>query len=234
MKWMTIDKDAHMGDPDFVDIPLDRLLSAGHAAALAARIRAGEKAAVPRAGEPKDPPDTTVVCVVDAEGNAVSMTHTLGIPSGVITPGLGFMYNGCMSGFDPRPGRAASIAPGKSRGSAMAPTILFGSDAPSMVLAAPGGTYIVPALAQAISNVVDFGMSMAEAVAAPRIVALSNTIDVANRIPHSVADALAAQGYPVARSYQSFAFGAPHGLVLRSGIWQGGADPQRDGMVMVA
>jgi gamma-glutamyltranspeptidase/glutathione hydrolase len=234
MKWMTIDKDAHMGDPDFVDVPMERLLSTQHAAALAARIQAGEKADVPRAEEPKDPPDTTVVCVVDAEGNAVSLTHTLGIPSGVITPGLGFMYNGCMSGFDPRPGHAASIAPGKSRGSAMAPTILFEGDAPRMVIAAPGGTYIVPALAQAISNVVDFGMSMAEAVAAPRIVALSNTIDASNRIPHGVTDTLAAQGYPIARSYQSFAFGAPHGLAWRDGEWNGGADPQRDGMVMRA
>ncbi|MCI0752363.1 gamma-glutamyltransferase [Teichococcus vastitatis] len=234
MKWMTIDKDAHMGDPDFVDVPLDRLLSDGHAAALAARIRAGEKAEVARAEEPGDPPDTTVVCVVDAEGNAVSLTHTLGIPSGVITPGLGFMYNGCMSGFDPRPGRAASIAPGKSRGSAMAPTLLFQDDEPCMVLAAPGGTYIVPALAQAISNVVDFGMTMAEAVAAPRIVALSNTIDVSNRITHAVSDALAGLGYPVMRSYQSYAFGAPHGLALKDGQWQGGADPQRDGMALRA
>ncbi|HWL82132.1 MAG TPA: gamma-glutamyltransferase [Roseomonas sp.] len=234
MKWMTIDKDAHMGDPDFVDVPLDRLLSDEYAAALAARIRAGEKASVPRAGEPKDPPDTTVVCVVDAEGNAVSMTHTLGIPSGVITPGLGFMYNGCMSGFDPRPGRAASIAPGKGRASAMAPTILFEGETPSMVLAAPGGTYIVPALAQAISNVVDFGMSMADAVAAPRIVALSDTIDLANRIPHGVARALEEMGYPVARSYQSYAFGAPHGLLIRDGRCTGGADPQRDGMALAA
>ena len=234
MKWMTIDKDAHMGDPDFVDVPLDRLLSAEHSAALAARIRAGEKAAVPRAGEPQDPPDTTVVCVVDSEGNAVSLTHTLGIPSGVITPGLGFMYNGCMSGFDPRPGRAASIAPGKGRASAMAPTLLFEGEAPSMVLGAPGGTFIVPALAQAISNVVDFGMSMADAVAAPRIVALSDTIDVSNRIPHGVSAALAAMGYPIARSYQSYAFGAPHGVLIRDGRCTGGADPQRDGMAMAA
>lgn len=234
MKWMTIDRDAHMGDPDFVDVPLGRLLSPEHAALLAGRIRAGEVAHVERAGEPLDPPDTTVVCVVDAEGNAVSLTHTLGIPSGVITPGLGFMYNGCMSGFDPRPGRAASIAPGKSRGSAMAPTILFEGEAPVMVLAAPGGTYIVPALAQAIMNVVDFGMGMAEAVAAPRIVALSDIIDLCNRIPHGTEAALRAMGYPTARSYQSHAFGAPHGLLLRDGRWEGGADPQRDGMAMAA
>ncbi|ONG54434.1 gamma-glutamyltransferase [Pseudoroseomonas deserti] len=232
MKWMTVDRDAHMGDPDFVDVPLDRLLSADYAAALAARIRSGEKAHVMRAEEPKDPPDTTVVCVIDKDGNAVSLTHTLGIPSGVITPGMGFMYNGCMSGFDPRPGRAASIAPGKSRASAMAPTMLFEGDRPSLVLGAPGGTYIVPAIAQALMNVVDFGMSMSDAVAAPRIVALSDTIDVSNRIPHGVTAALEAMGYPVARSYQSYAFGAAHGLLVKDGVITGGADPQRDGMAM--
>lgn len=236
MKWMTIDKDAHMGDPDFVEVPLDRLLSADYAAMLAGRIRAGECAHVPRVPRAGEPPDTTVVCVIDAAGNAVSLTHTLGNPSGVISPGLGFMYNGCMSGFDPRPGQAASIAPGKSRASTMAPTMLFAGDAaaPAMVLGAPGGTYIAPAVAQAVMNVVDFGMSMAEAVAAPRIMALSDTIDVSNRIPYGVTAALEAMGYPIARSYQSYAFGAPHGLLLRDGRLSGGADPQRDGMVMAA
>ena len=103
-----------------------------------------------------------------------------------------------------------------------------------MVIAAPGGTFIVPAIAQAIMNVVDFGMGMAEAVAAPRIVALSDTIDVCNRIPHATQAALEALGYPVARSYQSHAFGAPHGLLIRDGRCSGGADPQRDGMAMSA
>ena len=234
MKWMTIDKDAHMGDPDFVDVPLEMLLSRDHAAMLAERIRSGARAHVPRAEKAADPPDTTVACVIDGEGNAVALTHTLGNPSGVITEGLGFMYNGCMSGFDPRPGRAASIAPGKSRASAMAPTMLFRDGRPEMVIAAPGGTFIVPAIAQAIMNVVDFGMDMAGAVAAPRIVALSDTIDVSNRIPHGIQAALEADGYPVARSYQSYAFGAPHGLLIRDGVCNGGADPQRDGMAMSA
>ncbi|MFX6743398.1 gamma-glutamyltransferase, partial [Acinetobacter baumannii] len=71
------------------------------------------------------PKDTTHVSVVDAEGNCVTVTHSLGMPSGVITEGLGFMYTGCMGVFDPRPGRAGSIAPGKSRFSAMCPTIVF-------------------------------------------------------------------------------------------------------------
>ena len=232
MKWMTIDKDAHMGDPDFVDVPIDMLLSREHAAGHAARIRAGEKARVPRSELAKDPPDTTVTCVMDEEGNAVTITHTLGQPSGAVTKGLGFMYNGTMSGFDPRPGRAASIAPGKARGSAMAPTIVFKDDKPVIAIGAPGGTFIVPALAQALSNVVDFGMSMAEAVAAPRIVCLSDTIDVSNRVQRRATAELEAMGYTVARSYQSFAFGAPHGVKVEGEGWSGGADPQRDGMAI--
>jgi len=232
MKWMTIDKDAHIGDPDFVNVPLDRLLSADHAAEYAARIRHGERAHVPRSAFGNEPPDTTVACVMDREGNAVTITHSLGSSSGAIAAGLGFMYNGVMSGFDPRPGRAASIAPGKARGSAMAPTIVFEGEAPMIAIGAPGGTFIVPAIAQALSNVIDFKMSMAEAVAAPRIVCLSDTIDVSNRVRHSVTDALEGMGYAVARSYQSYAFGAPHGVKVEGDGWSGGADPQRDGMAI--
>ena len=66
---------------------------------------------VTRLGIP-EPKDTTHVCAIDNKGMCVSMTHSLGMPSGVITDGLGFMYNGCMAVFDPRPGRqAGSIAP---------------------------------------------------------------------------------------------------------------------------
>ena len=77
--------------------------------------------------------DTTHLSVIDSDGNAVSMTHSLGMPSGVITSGLGFMYNGCMGVFDPRPGNADSIAPGKSRFSSMSPSIVFKSGQPFLV-----------------------------------------------------------------------------------------------------
>src|SRR3546814_8580027 len=84
--------------------------------------------------------NTTHISAIDAEGNAVTMTHSLGAPSGVITEGLGFMYNGCMSVFDPRPGRAGSLAPGKSRFTAMCPSIVFKGNDPYIVIGAPGAT----------------------------------------------------------------------------------------------
>src|SRR6266496_752742 len=86
--------------------------------------------------------DTTHVSVIDAEGNCVTMTHSLGMPSGVVTEGLGFMYNGCMGVFDPRPGRAGSLAPGKARFSSVVPSIVYESDRPHIIIGAPGATHI--------------------------------------------------------------------------------------------
>jgi gamma-glutamyltranspeptidase / glutathione hydrolase len=233
MKYATIDKDRHVGDPLFVDVPLGRLLSKQYAGQLADRIARGEKAHVERLGAPESQ-HTTQVSVVDGEGNCVSMTHSLGSPSGVISDGLGFMYNGCMGVFDPRPGRTGSIAPGKSRFSSMSPTIVFKDDKPFIVIGAPGGTYISLSIAQGIANVIDFGMSMLEAVAAPRLSATSDIIDVSNRIPRYVTREVEAMGYKVARSYQSYAFAGLHGIKIEDGRWTGGADPQRDGMALEA
>jgi gamma-glutamyltranspeptidase/glutathione hydrolase len=142
------------------------------------------------------------------------------------------MYNGSMGVFDPRPGRAGSIAPGKSRFSSVAPSIVFRDEAPRIVIGAPGGTFIAGSLAQGIVNVVDFGMSMFEAVSAPRISVTSDAIDVSNRIPRFVTREVEAMGYEVRRSYQSYAFAGLHGIEIAGGTWSGGADPQRDGMAL--
>ena len=169
---------------------------------------------------------------LNAESEAVSMTHSLGSPSGVITEGLGFMYNGCMGVFDPRPGRAGSIAPGKARFSSIAPAIVFRDGAPHLVIGAPGGTYIAGSIVQGIVNVVDFGMTMLEAVVAPRISVTSDAIDVSNRIPRFTARELEAMGYTVRRSYQSYAFAGLHAIEAQGGCLHGAADPQRDGMAL--
>lgn len=227
---VTADKDAHIGDPDFVEVPTDRLLAKDYAATLAQSIRRGERGAIERLKLKPEANDTTQVCVVDGEGNAVTLTHTLNIPSGVISDGLGFMYNGLMSAFDPRPGRPGSLAPNKGRTSSQMPSIVFKDDRPFIVIGAPGGTAILPAMAQGISNIIDFGMPVFDAVAAPRISVTSNSIDISNRIPRYVAAELERQSYRVARSYQGFAFAALHAVLADAGRLSAGADPQRDGM----
>lgn len=233
MKIATVDKDRFVGDPRFVEVPVERLTSKAYAAEMAARIRSGEKTRVPRLNSGgKESKDTTHISVADEHGNCVAMTHSLGKPSGVVTPGLGFMYNGCMSVFDPRPGRTGSLAPGKSRFTAMAPTILFKDDAPFFVVGAPGGTDITMGVLQAILNAVDFGMNAQEAVSAPRFCTTSDTIDITNRITRKTERALRARGYPVRRSPLSYHFAGVHALRKTAAGWDGGADPARDGIAL--
>lgn len=234
MKQATIDKDAFVGDPAFVDVPLDRLLSKRYAADVAARIASREKAHVPRyqpgMAEAKD---TTHVVVRDRDGAIVTMTHSLGMPSGVITDGLGFMYNGCMGVFDPRPGRAGSVAPGKSRFTSLCPSIVFEGDKPTIALGAPGGTQIAMGVLQTLLNLLDFGMSPVEAVSAPRFSATSDIVDISNRIPGYVAEVLEGDGYQVERSPLTFAFAAPHVIDFHDGgPLRGGVDPSHDGAVL--
>ncbi|WP_420556860.1 gamma-glutamyltransferase [Roseovarius sp.] len=231
MKRATIDKDRCVGDPRFVDVPLDRLTDKDYAADLAAEINRGERATVQRLKATNVVPrDTTHISVTDGDGNCVSMTHSLGMPSGVITPGLGFMYNGCMGVFDPRPGRTGSIAPGKSRFSAMCPTIMFEGEDPALILGAPGGTQIVMGVLQTILNSVDFGMPVSEAVSAPRFSSTGNAIDVSNRIPRSVTKVLENEGREVIRNPYGHTIGWVHAISVADGRIGGMADPGRDGV----
>ncbi|MEL7466151.1 MAG: gamma-glutamyltransferase family protein [Pseudomonadota bacterium] len=233
MKIATAEKDARMGDPAFVDIPFDELLSDAYADAMAARIRSGEKTHVPRLNGGAAPKETTHICVADADGNVVTMTHSIGSSSGVVTEGLGFMYNNCMMVFDPRPGRAGSLAAGKARFTALSPTIVFGengSDEPWLLVGAPGGTTITMGNLQAILNAVDFGMTAQEAVHAPRFTTTSDTIEVTNRILRSTERELQSRGYPTLRHAQSYMFPTVHAIRLQDGILDGGADPSGDGM----
>ena len=227
MKIAGRDKEAHVGDPAFTPVPMERLLSAAYAEECAARIRRGERTSLPRVTA--DAQNTTHVSCVDSDGMMVSMTHTLATPSGVIPPGLGFMLNGAMNWMDPRPGRSGSIAPGKRRYSAMSPAIVLENGRPVATLGAPGGAWITVAVAQVLLNLLDWGMTMQEAVSAPRFSATSDAIDISNRIPRAVQKALEAEGYAVRRSYQSYAFAGVHGIARWDGVPEGGADPQRDG-----
>ena len=232
MKRATIDKDRFVGDPAHVDVPLDQLISKAHGGEHASAIAAGERATVDRVAY--EPADTTHVCVVDRDGNAASMTHSLGMPSGVITDGLGFMFNGCMAVFDPRPGRANSLAPGKSRFTSLCPTMTFADGELRHVVGAPGGTQIAMGVTQALLNSIDFDMSMLEAVSAPRVSGTSTAIDVSNGVPWHVSDALEADGYQVIRSPRTNDFARVYGIRAANGHLDGGANPESDGAVQRA
>ena len=231
MKIATVDKDTRCGDPRFVDIPVAELTSKDYAARWAERVRVGEQVHVPRvnAGGPESR-ETTHICVADTDGNVVSMTHSLGSSSGVVTDGLGFMYNNCMMVFDPRPGFPGSLAPGKARFSAMCPTTILKDGKPFLTLGAPGGTTITMGVLQSIVNVLDFDMSAQEAVSAPRFCTTSDTIELTNRVLRSTEHELNRRGYPTVRYPVSFMVPLVHAIRMRDGKLDGGADPGGDGM----
>lgn len=146
--------------------------------------------------------ETTHVSVVDEQGSAVSWTHTLGSigGSGVVTPGLGFLYNNFVGHFNPVAGHWDSILPGK-RGGGGAPLMLYKDGKLVMAIGAPGGSRIITAVLQVILNVIDHGMSMEEAVTVPRFHSEEqNKLFVEPEIPESLVEQLQAKHYQVLRS----------------------------------
>jgi gamma-glutamyltranspeptidase/glutathione hydrolase len=218
MGWAMAERDEHLADPLFATVPV-------------AALTAKEYAAAARGAH--DSPTTTHVCVVDAAGNAVSMTHTLGSSSGVVTPGLGFNYNNYLNCFDPRPGRVNSLAPGKTRVTMMAPTIVMAADGrPELVLGAPGGTRIVNGVLQTLLNLIDHGMTPLEAVAAPRVDFQGETVQAEQRITSDVVEALRAGGYQVDRrpsSYEGYFSRVQLIQAAADGTLRGASDPRGDG-----
>lgn len=225
MKRAMTMKETYLGDPETVPVPVAEIIDRAAAKRAAEAIARGEKARLIRHG-PKEAADTTHVCAMDVDGLTVTMTHTLGYQSGVLTEGLGFIYNGAMGFFDPRPGHPSSIAPGKSRGSTACPTIVLKAGRPVLALGAPGGAQIPMGVLQVILNVVDHGMGVTEAIDAPRFSATSDTIDLSFRIPGYTAEALEKLGYAVARLPHSYAFARVHAIhAAADGRVSGGADP---------
>ena len=232
MKRAMLMKEKHLGDPEVVPVPVAEIIDKERARAEAEEIRRGKKASLVREGL-KEAADTTHLVAMDADGLTLTMTHTLGYQSGVITDGLGFMYNGAMGFFDPRPGHPSSIAPGKSRGSTACPTIVSKDGKPILALGAPGGAQIPMGVLQVILNVVDHGMSVVEAIDAPRFSSTSDAIDLCFRIPGYVAEALEAEGYRVVRQPYSYAFARVHAVHAAGGRVTGGADPYAGGMALI-
>jgi gamma-glutamyltranspeptidase/glutathione hydrolase len=229
MGWAFADRERHLADPHFAEIPVERLLDKRYAEAARARVAAGERFA---GRAPVDAASTTHVCVIDEAGDAVSLTHTLGSSSGVVTEGLGFSYNNYLNCFDPRPGRVNSLAPGKTRITMMVPTLVFDGGRVRAVAGAPGGTKIVTGVLQTLLNVFDHGMSPVEAVSAPRIDYQADLVQAEGRVPVAVIDGLRAAGYQVNRRPQNYDFyfaNAQLIVVAPDGKLRGASDPRKDG-----
>jgi len=232
MKAAFADRNPHLGDPEFVDAGLEPMLSKQRAAEWRQTIDRGDPIAVSLV--PSESPDTTHVSVVDGQGNCVALTHSLGSSSGVITPGLGFMYNNSMVNFCPWPGHPNSIAPGKSRTTGMTPTVVYRGERPVLVIGAPGATRIITSVAQVIVNLLDFGMSVSDAVLAPRFDCQGDVIECQARIPEFVC-ARVRERHPIRRLPQSHGgLALVHAVALdpRTGALSGAADTGSGGMAL--
>ena len=190
------DRNNRLGDPDFVHNPVTSLLDPGYATKLRADI--DPVRATPSVSLPPPAPEgtnTTQFSVVDAAGNAVSVTYTLNgwFGMGRVAGGTGIVMNNEMDDFSAKPGTANmfglvqgdanAIAPGKTPLSSMTPTILTHDGKLAAVLGSPGGPRIITTVLEAIVNLVDHGMNVQEAIDAPRIHAqwLPDTVSIERR-----------------------------------------------------
>ena len=234
-----------LGDPAYVkDIPVARLMSTQYADQLAATItdKATPSKDIPGLVEPMH---TTNLCVVDRTGMAIAMTTTLntGFGNGVVV--AGFLMNNEMDDFATKPGQpnvyglvqgtANQVEAGKRMLSSMSPTVIEDDKGVAMVVGGQGGPRIITEVWQTISNVIDFGMPVADAVASPRVhhQHLPDEVVVENKaITPDVAEQLRAMGYTLVMGQPERIYGAVNAIVRTPSGWAGAADPRNGGAAM--
>jgi gamma-glutamyltranspeptidase / glutathione hydrolase len=202
MRIAFADRAVATADPAFVKTPVARLISPEYAAERRSRVdlaRSQEWQAGIVAD--RESADTTHVTVADAFGNIVTATQTINGLFGacVQIPGTGMIANNYMLNFDPHPGRALSIAPGKRVFTSMAPMMVAREGRVIAALGLPGGLRIFPSALQAIINLIDHGMTPQQAVEAPRIWTEGGVLELEPAIPEAVAEELAQRGHVIAR-----------------------------------
>ncbi|QNK65865.1 gamma-glutamyltransferase [Variovorax sp. PAMC26660] len=183
MRHAYVDRNSYLGDPDFVKNPLDRLLDKGYAEKIRAVIdpkKAGVSKDIKPGVAPHEGSNTTHYSIADKWGNAVSVTYTLNDWFGakITAAKTGVLLNDEMDDFTSKvgvpnlyglvQGEANSIAPGKRPLSSMSPTIVTKDGKPVMVVGTPGGSRIITAVMLTMINAIDYGMTVQEAVDAPR------------------------------------------------------------------
>jgi gamma-glutamyltranspeptidase/glutathione hydrolase len=242
-RFVFADKVRYIGDPDFTTIPIKQLLSEDYAGQVASRIIPGQlQDTYPYGSFDKNQivkENTTHLGVVDSQGNIVSLTQSINdfFGSGIVPQGYGFLLNNEMADFSPNPESINSPGPYKRPVSSMGPLILFKKNKPFLVLGSPGGTRIFTSLTQIIINVTQFGMTLDEAIEAPRFFTYSSdgvakNLSVESRIPPHILRSLEELGHAIdiREAYDKY-FGGAQGILIdhKKNVYYGGADSRRDG-----
>jgi gamma-glutamyltranspeptidase/glutathione hydrolase len=229
------------GYPDY-DVPVDGLMSKDYARSLAQTIDLAKSSDVPtlKAGNPTqyESRDTTHYSIMDAAGNAVSNTYTLGSSFGahVMVAGTGILLNDHIFNFALHAppviphsldtSVANVLAPGKRATSAITPVIVFQGDRPYLVSGSPDGARIIPAMAQLLVNVIDHGLNIAEATGRPRVFQNmgSGELEMEPGHPVDIAQLLQARGHRVKSTGN---MGSTQSVMCTNSLFLGGADTRR-------
>lgn len=199
LKIAFADRAAASGDPDYVGVPVEKLASKAYAEERRRAIDPARAQAFGAGVTQLESAHTTHMTAADSFGNVVATTQTINNLFGakIMIPGLGAIANNYMNLFDPRPGHALSLAPGKRVTTSMSPMMALRDGKLRYALGLPGGKRIFPSAMQALVNLIDHGMSLQEAVEAPRVWTEGNALEVEQAVPESVRARLAALGHKV-------------------------------------
>jgi gamma-glutamyltranspeptidase/glutathione hydrolase len=239
MRVAIADRNGYIGDPDFTDVPIAKILSKEYAAERRKLISLART--IPAAAKPgaaSVPHHTTHLTVVDREGNMVALTQTLGewFGSGVVAGDTGVLFSNQMRHLHLDPKSPSRVEPGKRPRSNQSPTIVLKDGKPFMAIGTPGSDAIWQRLAQAIVNVVDFGMDIQQAISSPRMIYGSfqetgtdipaPTFEIESKVPTGVVAALKKKGYTMKVIDDDD--GRLTGIVIDpvTGFRTGGADPR--------
>lgn len=216
LKIAFADRKAATADPDFVDVPIERLIDKAYSDERRSQIEMSRAQQWDMGVILPESPNTTHLTVADDEGNIIAMTQTINSTFGarIVIPGTGMVPNNYMHLFDPHPGFPQSIEPGKRVTTSMSPVMGFKDGKPMFALGLTGGLRIFGSAMQAIVNLVEHGMSLQEAVEAPRLWTQGHMVEVETAYPDEVLTDLKNRGHNL--------FVLPHVGGGMNGIWFGG------------
>ena len=244
MRLAVADRNRYVGDPEFVKVPVDKLVSKQYAAERRKLIHLDSTMPVATVGDfgKSEETHTTHLNVVDADGNMVALTQTLGdfFGSRVVAADTGVLLSDEMRHLHLDPNDPSRLEPGKRSRSNESPIIILKDGKPFMAIGTPGSDGIWQHLVQVIANVIDFGMDIQTAITAPRMRVGGSTeagteikpiFLVEDRIPAATMDALRANGYEIRPIEQS---GRVNGIIIdpSTGFRLGGADPRENGYAL--
>lgn len=200
LKIAAADRRAVTADPDFIDVPTARLISRDYAALRRPEIERSRAGGFEARILSNESANTTHVTIADGDGNIVTSTQTINSLFGarIMIPGTGIIPNNYMYLFDPHPGKALSLQPGKRITSGITALIGKRDGRPIFALGLPGAHRIPASAMQAVLNLVDHGMSPQEAAEAPRVFTWGQEAEIERGVPEPVRQALASLGHRVA------------------------------------